>query len=109
MESLTNNALFSSGLWERALESYASAVHLTGKLFDADARVVLGPIHPTPFFHLFEATTGYEPGLFAECARRCLAQTHGRPAVMVSEFYGLSVVGTSLVLDGTIVGSAVGG
>jgi signal transduction histidine kinase len=109
MESLTNNALFSSGLWERALESYARAVHLTVKLFDGDARVVFGPIHPTPLFQLFEATTGYEPGLFAECARRCLAQTNGRPAVMVSEFYGLSVVGTSLVLDGKIVGAAVGG
>ncbi|HEY6391121.1 MAG TPA: PocR ligand-binding domain-containing protein, partial [Bryobacteraceae bacterium] len=109
MESLSNKTLFSSGLWERALESYASAAHLTVKLFDADARVVFGPIHPTPFFDLFQETTGYEPGLFAECARRCLAQTNGRPAVMVSEFCGLSVVGTSLVLDGKIVGAAVGG
>lgn len=109
MASLTNNALFSSDLWERALESFASAAHLTVKLFDADARVVFGPIHPTPLFQLFEATTGYDPGLFAECARRCLAQTNGRPAVMVSEFCGLSVVGTSLALDGKIVGAAVGG
>ncbi len=109
MRSPANSALFSSGLWERALESYACAAHLTVKLFDADAHTVSGPIHPTPFFKLFQETTGYDPGLFAECARRCLAQTDGRPAVMVSEFCGLSVVGTSLALDGKIVGAAVGG
>jgi PAS domain S-box-containing protein len=103
-----NNVLFSSDLWLRALESYARDTHLSVKLFDADLRVVLGPIHPTPFFQLFEEV-GYDPGMFAECARRCLEQTDSRPAVMVSEFYGLAVVGTSLVLDGKVVGAAVAG
>jgi signal transduction histidine kinase len=100
--------LFGSDLWIGALKSYASAAHLTVKLFDADARDVFGPINPTPLFQLFEER-GYDPGIFAECARRCLAQTESRPVVMVSQFYGLSVVGISLVLQGEIVGAAVGG
>jgi PAS domain S-box-containing protein len=103
-----NDVLFSSELWMRALESYARDTHLTVKLFGADLGVVLGPIHPTPFFQFFEEV-GYDPGMFAECARRCIAQTGSRPAVMVSEFYGLAVVGTSLLLEGKTVGAAVAG
>src|SRR5512146_473388 len=102
------NDLFTSDLWLSALERYGSDTRLSVKLFDADERVVFGPIHPTPLFQLFE-DKGYDPGIFAECARRCLAQTDTRPAVMVSEVYGLAAVGTSLVLDGKIVGAAVGG
>jgi signal transduction histidine kinase len=101
-------ALFNSDLWMRALESYGSSAHLTVKLFDAEARVVLGPVHPTPLYQLFEERK-YVPGLFAECARRCLAQTGSRPVLIESKFYGLSVVGTSLALEGEIVGAAVGG
>lgn len=104
----TTDVLFGSDLWMRALKSYASSTHLTVKLFDADARKVFGPVNSTPLFQLFEEK-GYEPGIFVECARRCLAQTESRPVVMVSQFYGLSVVGTSLVLEGEIVGAAVGG
>ena len=100
--------LFSSDLWTRALRRYARAAHVTVKLFDVDERVVFGPIHTTPIFQLFEEK-GYDPGIFVECARRCLAQTEDRSPVMVSEFYGLAVVGTSLALDGKIVGAAVGG
>lgn len=85
---MTNN-LFSSDLWLPALERYGSDTRLSVKLFDADERVVFGPIHPTPLFQLFE-DKGYDPGIFAECARRCLAQTDSRPAVMVSEIYGLA-------------------
>jgi signal transduction histidine kinase len=104
-----SSGLFGSELWNRALQSYGRATHLTIKLFDSDGRVVLGPIHSTPLFQLFEETTGYDPGTFAECARRCLAQGKDRSAVMVSEFYGLSAIGTSLALDGEPVGAAVGG
>jgi two-component system cell cycle sensor histidine kinase/response regulator CckA len=102
------DALFSSELWEPALDKFASVAHLTVRLFDAGGRAVLGPVHPTPLFQLFEET-GYEPGLFAECARRCIGQTEVRPAVLVSQFNGLAVVGASLMLEGKIVGAAVGG
>lgn len=103
-----NEGLFSSDLWNQALERYASAAHVTVKLFDADERLVLGPIHPTPLFQLFKEKE-YDPGMFIECARRCLAQTESRPTVIVAESYGLAVVGTSLVLEGKVVGAAVGG
>jgi PAS domain S-box-containing protein len=103
-----NSALFGSDLWQAALEKYASATHLTVTLFDADARAVFGPVHPTPLFQLFDEA-GYEPGIFAECARRCIAQTKKRPPVLIAQFHGLAVVGASLGLEGKIVGAAVGG
>src|SRR5450755_3537182 len=103
-----SDVLFSSDLWQQALERYGRDTHLSVKLFGADERVVFGPIHPTPLFQLFEEK-GYDPGIFAECARGCLAQTESRPAVMVSKFYGLAVVGTSLMLEGKTVGAAVAG
>src|SRR5215471_8403963 len=100
--------LFGSDLWEAALEKYAGATHLTVRLFDADERAVFGPVHSTPLFRLFDQT-GYDPGIFAECAHRCITQTEKRPAVIVSQFHGLAVVGASLALQGRIVGAAVGG
>ena len=103
-----NDLLFSSDLWEPALEKYANATHATVKLFDTDLRVVFGPIHPTPLFQLFDGA-GSDPGIFAECAHRCLDQTETRSAVMVSKVHGLAVIGTSLVLEGKIVGAAVAG
>lgn len=108
---MTNPAggrLFGSDLWEAALEKYAGATHLTVRLFDAEERAVFGPVHPTPLFGLFDEA-GYDPGIFAECARRCIAQTEKRPAIIVSQFHGLAVVGASLALEGRIVGAAVGG
>lgn len=42
---------------------------------------------------------GYDPGLLAECVRRCLAQTENRPAVTLAQSHGLAVVGTSLLLE----------
>lgn len=102
------DVLFSSSLWEPALAKYAAVTHVTVKLFDTDLRVVFGPIHPTPLFDLLDQA-GYDPALFAECAARCLAQKQERPAVMVSKMHGLAVVGTSLMLDRTIVGAAVAG
>lgn len=103
-----SGVLFDSGLWKSALESYASAAQISVQLFDASERVVMGPVNPTPIFRLF-AEKGYDPGLFVECARQCLAQSARRPAVLVSEDYGLTVIGTSLVLGGATVGAAVGG
>ena len=106
--NFSSDVLFSSDLWEIALEKYAKATRMTVKLFDAELRAVCGPIHPTALFQLFDET-GYDPGIFAECGRRCLLQSQNRPAVIVSQFQGLAVVGTSLVLEGRIVGAAVGG
>lgn len=106
--SSAGDALFSSDLWEAALDKFARAAHLTVRLFDADERPVFGPVHPTPLVQLFDET-GYEPGIFADCARQCIAQTGPRPAVVVSESLGLAVVGASLMLEGKIVGAAVGG
>lgn len=103
-----SEALFNSDLWSQALEKYARETRLSVELFDVGGSVVLGPIHSTPLFQLFE-DSGCAPGIFAECARRCLAQNNGRPAVLVSEFYGLTVVGTSFVLEGKVVGAAVSG
>jgi signal transduction histidine kinase len=100
--------LFTSKLWEQALAKYAAATHVTVKLFDTDLRIVLGPIHSTPLFDIFDRG-GYDPGLFAECARQCLEQTTERPAVTVSKVHGLAVVGTSLVLEDKVVGAAVAG
>ncbi|HEX3875421.1 MAG TPA: sensor histidine kinase [Bryobacteraceae bacterium] len=109
MRTAASSPLFGSDHWSRALESYAKATQLTIKMFDVDAAQILGPVHATPLFQLFEEK-GYDPGIFMECAQRCLSQTTDvRPAVMVSEFCGLAVIGTSLVLDDQIVGAAVGG
>jgi PAS domain S-box-containing protein len=103
-----NETLFSSDRWRPALEKFAGSAQMTIKLFDASACEVVGPIHPTPLFQLFDEK-GYDPGLFAECARRCLAQTEERPAVLVSQLHGLTVLGAALTLEGQIVGAAVGG
>jgi signal transduction histidine kinase/CheY-like chemotaxis protein len=100
--------LFGSDLWRPALDKYAQATGLAVQLFGLEGKVVLGSLHPTPLTTLFREY-GFEPGLFAECARRCLEQTELRPAVVVHESHGLTVVGTSLVLDGTIAGAAVAG
>jgi PAS domain S-box-containing protein len=108
MTNPAGGGLFGSDLWEAALEKYAGATHLTVRLFDADERAVFGPVHPTPLFRLFNEA-GYDPGIFAECARRCIAQAEKRPGIIVSQFHGLAVVGASLALDGRIVGAAVGG
>jgi len=102
------DGLFGSDLWAAALEKYAGATRLTVRLFDADERAVFGPVHPTPLFQLFDEA-GYDPGLFIECARRCLAPAERRPAVIVSQSHGLAVVGASFTLESRIVGAAVGG
>ncbi|MDQ2942841.1 MAG: hypothetical protein M3R21_04125, partial [Candidatus Dormibacteraeota bacterium] len=100
--------LFTSDLWKPALDKYAEVTRLTVKLFSVDERAVLATVHPTPLDALFREY-GFDPGLFGECARRCLSQTELRPAVVVAESHGLTVVGTSLVLEGAIVGAAVAG
>lgn len=104
----SSEVLFNAGLWQTALEKYASATGVTVKLYDSGGRAALGPIHPTPLFQLFESKR-YDPGILAECARRCLAQGQDRSVVVTSEFHGMGAFGTSLVLEGKIVGAAVAG
>lgn len=103
-----DQALFGSDLWKPALDKYAEATGLSVELFGLDGGVVLNSMYSTPLVALFREYR-YDPGLFAECARRCLKQTFSRPAVVVDESHGLTVVGTSLVLEGAIVGAAVAG
>ncbi|HEY8672821.1 MAG TPA: ATP-binding protein [Candidatus Dormibacteraeota bacterium] len=99
--------LFDVGTWLPALEKFGAVTHLTVVVY-AEDRVACGPFHATPLNTLF-ARHGYDPGIFLECARRCVSQSGDRGAVVLSLHDGLAVVGTSLVLDGEIVGAAVAG
>lgn len=103
-----NDNLFGSDLWKPALDKYAAATGLSVELFAADGQPVPGSTRLTPLAALFREYA-VDPGLFNECARRCLSQTGERPAVIVAESHGLTVVGASLAFDGEIVGAAVAG
>ena len=104
----TSPTLFDVEVWRPALEKYGAVTHLSVTVYDRSGRVVCGPVPASPLSDAFEQN-GYDPGILAECATRCLAQTATRPAVVIEAPSGLAVVGTSLALEGTIVGAAVAG
>src|SRR5262245_26108206 len=104
----SDSTLFNGAAWKPALEKYGAVTHLTVSVYDRDAVLVYGPVHPTPLFELFDQH-GYEPGILAQCARQCLTHTEHRPAVVVAPSCGMAVVGTSLELGGHVVGAAVAG
>jgi len=101
-------SLFDVNVWRPALATYGAVTHLTVAVYDADAEVVCGPVPSSPVFEVFQQY-GYDPGIFADCARRCLEQRTSRPPVTVASAHGLAVVGTSLVLEERIVGAMVAG
>ncbi len=100
--------LFSSERWNPALDKFTEATGLSVELFDAGGQIILNPPRLSPLDALFREH-GFEPGLFAECASRCLRQTAERPALFVTESHGLTVVGTTLPFAGEILGVAVAG
>ena len=103
-----DDRLFNSDLWKPVLGKFGAVTGLAVQLFGVDEKRVLGSDYLTPLGSLFQEY-GFEPGLFASCARRCLQQNGSRPAVAVSEGHGLTVVGTSLMLEDAVVGAAVAG
>lgn len=101
--------LFDVSVWEPALERFGAVVHLSLAVYGANGRLACGPRPATPIVALFDEH-GYDPGIFAECARACLTQpTNARPPVVVGEPAGLGAVGISLLLGERIVGAIVGG
>lgn len=99
---------FGDAAWSQALQKFGEVTRLTVVVYEAGGAEARDPINVTPLFGLFRKT-GYQPGIFQDCARRCLTQITERPAVVAAPSYGLAVVGTSLVLDGAIIGAAVAG
>jgi signal transduction histidine kinase/CheY-like chemotaxis protein len=97
--------LFRTDAWRGALEKYSAATHLTVVVTGLDGAWLLEPRSSTPVFDVLAG----RPGLFAECARRCLGQVDGALGPVVEERYGVAVVGAPLRLDGTLIGAAVAG
>ena len=103
------DTLFDIAVWEPALEKYGAVVQLSVALYDAEARIVCGPVPASPILSAFQEH-GYDPGVFAQCVRECLSQPGDhRGPVVVTPPSGLAVVGVSLQRDGQIVGAIVAG
>ena len=100
--------LFDSDLWKPVLSKFGAVTGLAVQLFGVDEKLVVTSDYSMPLVTSFRQYA-FEPGLFANCARRCLRQNGSRAAVAISEAHGLTVVGTSLMLEDAVVGAAVAG
>ncbi len=101
------DTLFDIAVWTPALKKFGAVTQLSIALYGADEQIVCGPLPATPIVATF-AKHGYDPGMFAECVRECLAQpADKRPPIVVAPSSGLAVAGVSLLLDGRIVGALV--
>jgi signal transduction histidine kinase/CheY-like chemotaxis protein len=100
--------LFDIAVWAPALQTFGAVTHLSVEVFNAANAVTVGPVPSTPLVEVF-ARHGYDHGLFTDCARQCLTQPPGNRTVVVTSSAGLAVVGTSLILEGAVVGAAVAG
>jgi diguanylate cyclase (GGDEF)-like protein len=106
--SRTDDVLFNGDVWRPALEKFAAISNITLVVYGADQHVVCGPISPTPLYDLFTAHS-YDPGIFNECANRALTGALPTPSLSVVPAYGVSVIGTPLILEDETVGALVGG
>jgi signal transduction histidine kinase/ActR/RegA family two-component response regulator len=104
-----NDQLFDARVWRPALTKFGAVSHLTVTIYDADGHArCCDPEVPTSLFELFQRHD-FTPGIKLECARACLSQDAEQAAPVVRESYGLAAVGAPLVLEGQIIGAAVGG
>jgi len=92
--------------WTRALEKYGAATHLAVELYGRDEHLILGPVHRTPLFELL-APGHHTLSMFEACVRRCLTQTAGASPIVVEQRHRFAVIGSSLALNGEVVGAAV--
>src|SRR2546422_638677 len=92
--------------WTRALEKYGAATHLAVELYGRDEHLILGPVHPTRLFELL-APGHHTLSMFAACVRRCLTPTAGASPIVVEQRHRFAVIGSSLALNGEVVGAAV--
>jgi signal transduction histidine kinase/CheY-like chemotaxis protein len=95
-------------VWRPALEKYATVTHLTVILYDDDGHIACDPINPTALFEAL-AHAPSDPGLFQECADRCVSGQQNASTITVAKRSGLAVVGTPLALNGRMVGAAIAG
>lgn len=103
-----NDELFDARVWRPALTKFGAVTHLTVTIFDTQIRArCCDPAIPTSLFELFQ-NHDFTPGIMLDCARACLSQDAAQAAPVVRASYGLAAVGAPLVLEGHIVGAAVG-
>src|SRR4051812_11533541 len=99
--------LWAIDIWQRALEKYGRVTRLTVSIYDAEGRLVCGPVHRTPLFDLFAESEQQHLDLLMECVQRCLERRQPEKGIAVVHRFGLAVVGSRLALHGETVGVAV--